>query len=1049
MSNNNSFLVYNASAGSGKTFTLVKEYLKIILSSPFNDTFKHILAITFTNKAASEMKERIIDTLKSFSNASIMLHPTDIFLFICEELKMEPEAVHKKSNTLLNTIVHNYGFFDISTIDGFTHRIIRTFAYDLKLPLNFEAELDQEALLNEAVDRLIAKAGTEKELTKILVDFAIEKADDDKSWDVSYDFNKISKLLINENDIPFIDALKTKSLEDFKALKKHLKIDISIAEKVIVKTAQKILTLIEEAGLEFTDFSRSTLPNHFKKASKLELYNLYENKLEENISNKTSIYNKTLDESIANIIEQLLPEIETSFKNIKSKVYNLKFLKACYKNITPLSVLSSINKELNILKEAQNKVLISEFNNLISLEIKGQPTPFIYERLGEKFRHYFIDEFQDTSVLQWENLIPLIDNKLSQENLNNETSSLMIVGDAKQAIYRWRGGKAEQFINLFNKTEVPFQIPQEVFNLPQNFRSFQEILNFNNGFFKYLASTVFNEENHSNIYNNAHQEITKKHEGYVSLDFLEIYKEDDTDDFYSKKTHETIETCLQNGFALSDICILVRTKKQGVSIADYLTEHKIPLISSETLLLINSPEVEFTINFLNLLTQPRNNEIKIHVLNYLALSLHIEEKHPFYQKHINLSLEELFTSLKSFNIHIQHNNLLQLPLFELVETIVRTFNLVKTSNAYVQFLLDLVFEYSQKNQPDISGFIDYYDKKKNKLSIVSPSGQEAVQIMTIHKSKGLEFPVVILPYANMDIYREIEPKEWFPLDPENFNGFTHTLLNFSSDFENFGEIGNIIYNRRRANLELDNINIIYVALTRAVEQLHIISKKEITKKEDKNQTYSNFLINYLKQLNLWNDNQSHYTFGVPEKTSDKTFVSKNILEQKEFISSPKHEHNIKIVTNSGYLWDTLQKEAIEKGNLIHNIMSQIKTETDIDFVFDEFISSNVITKEQAIILKKIVQQIVTHKDLNPYFSKNETIYNERDIISKSGDIVRLDRLVLNNNNQAVIIDYKTGNEDSNHINQLNKYESILQEMNIKTIKKILVYINEGIQIKEF
>ena len=173
------------------------------------------------------------------------------------------------------------------------------------------------------------------------------------------------------------------------------------------------------------------------------------------------------------------------------------------------------------------------------------------------------------------------------------------------------------------------------------------------------------------------------------------------------------------------------------------------------------------------------------------------------------------------------------------------------------------------------------------------------------------------------------------------------------------------------------------------------------------------------------------------------------MEQKEFISSPKHEHNIKIVTNSGYLWDTLQKEAIEKGNLIHNIMSQIKTETDIDFVFDEFISSNVITKEQAIILKKIVQQIVTHKDLNPYFSKNETIYNERDIISKSGDIVRLDRLVLNNNNQAVIIDYKTGNEDSNHINQLNKYESILQEMNIKTIKKILVYINEGIQIKEF
>jgi ATP-dependent exoDNAse (exonuclease V) beta subunit len=242
----------------------------------------------------------------------------------------------------------------------------------------------------------------------------------------------------------------------------------------------------------------------------------------------------------------------------------------------------------------------------------------------------------------------------------------------------------------------------------------------------------------------------------------------------------------------------------------------------------------------------------------------------------------------------------------------------------------------------------------------------------------------------------------------------------------------------------------YVALTRAVEQLYIISKKDINKKgESNNQTYSGFLINYLNQLNLWNENESHYSFGKPEKTSEKKIVSKNTIEQKEFISTPKHEHNIKIVTNSGYLWDTLQKEAIEKGNLIHNIMSQVKTEIDINFVFEEFISSNLINKEQEVALKDEVIQIVTHNDLKKYFSDDITIYNERDIISKSGEIIRLDRLVIDKNNQAVIIDYKTGNEDPNHINQLNKYESILLEMNLKTIKKILVYINEGIQIKEF
>src|SRR5690606_8881369 len=226
----NSFTIYNASAGSGKTFTLVKEYLKILFRSNTPSYFKNILAITFTNKAVAEMKERIIETLKQFSEPSIINTPNNLFKIICEDLKMPPEIVHEKSKKLLNLIIHNYAAFDISTIDGFTHKLIRTFAYDLKLPLNFEVELDQDALLNEAVDSLIAKAGTDKALTQVLVDFAIEKADDDKSWDVAYDFNKIAKLLVNENDLPFIDSIKDKTLDDFKTLKNQLKKEIKETE---------------------------------------------------------------------------------------------------------------------------------------------------------------------------------------------------------------------------------------------------------------------------------------------------------------------------------------------------------------------------------------------------------------------------------------------------------------------------------------------------------------------------------------------------------------------------------------------------------------------------------------------------------------------------------------------------------------------------------------------------------------------------------------------------------------------------------------------------
>ncbi len=261
----NPFLIYNASAGSGKTFTLVKSYLSVLLKAKSHNTFKNILAITFTNKAAGEMKSRILEALTQFSLSKILYEPSEIFIQLCKELNLTPDQIHEKSIAILNAILHNYAAFDISTIDGLTHKIIRTFAYDLKLPINFEVELDTERVLLESVDRLISKAGTEKELTKLLVAFAIEKADDDKSWDVSYDFNKISKLLTNENDLPFIETLKDKSLQDFKVLKKNVQEKIKKIENTISTEAQSALNLISESGLEFNDFSRGSLPKHFEK----------------------------------------------------------------------------------------------------------------------------------------------------------------------------------------------------------------------------------------------------------------------------------------------------------------------------------------------------------------------------------------------------------------------------------------------------------------------------------------------------------------------------------------------------------------------------------------------------------------------------------------------------------------------------------------------------------------------------------------------------------------------------------------------------------------
>ncbi|MCB0382027.1 MAG: UvrD-helicase domain-containing protein [Psychroserpens sp.] len=1050
MQNQTPFQIYNASAGSGKTYTLVQDYLKILFSSNSLLTFRNILALTFTNKAVGEMKERIIETLKAFSDVSVFDTSNSMFETIAIDLNLEPKALHDKSKILLHTIVHNYAAFDISTIDKFNHKLIRTFAHDLKLPVNFEVELDTNTMLGKAVDKLIDKAGSDNELTKVLVDFAIEKTDDDKSWDISYDFNTIAELLINENEIPYINELKDKTLGDFKALKSNLKKQHKNYSEHVTEVAKNVLELIHQSQLEYTDFSSSYLPKHFEKLADGNFNVSFSTKWQTDLVEGLPIYPKKVSEAVGTTIESIREQLIVAFESTKKGVFQIKFLKNALNNCTPLSVLGAIKHTLDNIKEEDNLLLISEFNSIINKEIREQPTPFIYERIGEKFKHYFIDEFQDTSVLQWENLIPLVGNAISGENLKGETGTAMIVGDAKQAIYRWRGGRAEQFIDLYSDGN-PFHVEKTVKNLPSNYRSFKEIVKFNNNFFNHIATFAFSNSRHQHIYKNAHQDIVFQNEGYVELSFLNLENED-KNEMYCEAVLNTIEKAIQNGFELKDICIIVRRKKEGVAIAEYLSSRHYPILSSETLMLKNAPEVHFIINILTLAIQPKNNEIKIEVLSYLAeYKLELNDKHAFFIELIDNDIFSLCKALTNFGFEFDFNRFLQLPIYEAIESIVRQFKLNTTSNAYIQFFLDEVIDYSQKHSASLSGFLEYWNRKKDILSIVSPQGENAVQIMTIHKSKGLEFPVVIFPYANQGIYDDLNPKVWFPVDKNDCNGFSHLYLNLNKDFENYNATSNTIYNEYQSELELDSINLLYVVLTRPIEQLYIISEFDVDKKTqtEKLKYYSGLFIHYLKSVNRWEDNTYRYSFGSSEKTLEDKSKSHQILYQNECISTAKEKHHLNIVTSSGYLWNTTQEEAIEKGNLIHNLMSEIKTADDVVYVLEDFKHSGKIDDLQYDELKTRVYELVHHKQLKPYFNSEATIHNEKDIITKHGEILRPDRIVINANNEAVIIDYKTGLSNSKHQEQLYDYQLVLEDMNLKVIKKILIYINDEITIKEF
>jgi ATP-dependent exoDNAse (exonuclease V) beta subunit len=452
----NSFTIYNASAGSGKTFTLVKEYLLLLFNSKRKEKYQNILAITFTNKAVDEMKSRIVDSLHAFSSEKIPAKSQGLFEVISKETGLNQLHIREKSAKILKSIIHNYAAFEVSTIDGFTHRVLRTFAKDLGLPINFEVEMAQEEILMEAVESVISKAGTDPKLTKILVDFTLNKADDDKSWDIARDLFEISKLLINENNQKPLELLQNKTLEDFDKFADKLKSEIKQAKQENEKLAADFFELLKQNGLEDSDFTRKSVPNHFEKLGKGESVN-FETQWAEKIFTD-SLYPKACDTSKKAIIDNIQPQVVDLFTATKDNYFKVEFLEAVNKRTVQLSLLNAINQEIQAIKKDRNLVLISEFNPQISAQVKDQPAPFIYERLGERYNNYFIDEFQDTSQMQWENLIPLMDASLSGMGGEDVPANLMLVGDAKQSIYRWRGGKAEQFIDLSNTKTRPFSI---------------------------------------------------------------------------------------------------------------------------------------------------------------------------------------------------------------------------------------------------------------------------------------------------------------------------------------------------------------------------------------------------------------------------------------------------------------------------------------------------------------------------------------------------------------------------------------------------------------
>lgn len=1043
--NNNSFVIYNASAGSGKTYTLVKQYLLLLFTSQKVDNYKNILAITFTNKAVEEMKTRIVGSLNEFAQTETSEKANALIRDISEETGLSQEDIKRRSQQILKNIIHNYAAFEVSTIDGFTHRVLRTFAKDLDLPLNFEVELNTQEILQEAVDNLINRAGEDNSLTRVLVNFATGKADDDKSWDIGRDLLNIGRLLLQETSQPYLQMFRGKSLEDFESLTLQVKEEIRITEKECIKVANHFFDLLGENGIENKDFKGGHCPNFFAKLANKNFNVPFGSVWQQEISDR-ELYAKKLDTNKKEILDHLQPTIASLFHDAKQKLVTLEFLTAVEKNLTPLSLLSAIQNEISEIKKERSLVLISEFNASIGSAVKDQPAPFIYERLGEKYRHYFIDEFQDTSKLQWENLIPLVDHSLSFDHEEEETGSLTLVGDAKQSIYRWRGGKAEQFMNLCG-AENPFSIEnKKVVVLPNNFRSARQIVNFNNGFFTF-SSQFFLSRDHQLLFEETSvQEPVKQHDGYVNISFIEAEKEEEEMERYPEKVLKIIRDLEQQNTAKSDICILTRRKKESIAIANYLSEHQVPVISAQSLLLSRSPEVNFINVVLQFALDGKDKNLKFRILDFL-LERDLEVENPFLFLSQNLELNEqaFFAGLERVGIFFDVEVLKDLSVYEGVEYIIRSFNLVEKSNAYIQFYLDFVYESSQKDTSGIYDFLQLWEQKKDDLSIVVPKGEDAVQIMTIHKAKGLEFPIVIYPFANSKVKDTARESLWVRL-PENLGKeIPVALLQAAEKMTNWEGDAPLLYEELGQNSQMDALNVLYVALTRPVHQLYVISKMELDKKGMENPNkFSGLLISYLRSIGKW-DESEEYEFGnrSEEFTEEKTRLK--FRQQEKFYSSGTEGGGISIITKAGVMWDSKQEMAIEKGQLIHDLFARINRAEDLEEVMRNAGEDGWFTSEGGVALKKTILKVLEHPELKKYFSEGYLNYNERTIIGENGEVLRPDRLNITGN-RVTVIDYKTGEPSSRYQEQVSKYAAVLTGMGYEVEKRILIYVNEEVEV---
>lgn len=1051
------FVVYNSSAGSGKTYTLVKEYLKIALGQESSLAYKNILAVTFTNKAAAEMKERVVAALKALAKGGV-LEGTPLFLQedllkpLAEGgLGITPEQLQERSARVLKSILHHYNDFGISTIDKFTHKIVRTFAHDLQLPLNFDIALDASEILSNAIDLLIAQVGVDEDLTKLLLAYTKKKAESEENWHIEKELFQFAKNLLRDDGELYLQKIRTKDSTDFDRVKAKLHHQSQLFEAKVQEMATVVLQYVRDHGIAEESFYRSFYPKYWKDLKKLKKLEPVPS-LEKIVDGEIPWYGAKVEEDQKQLIDThhtyFWEAYQASREFIDAEGSDYYIGKLLLQNIHALAVLNEIEKTVATLKQENNVLNINDFNKKIAQIIANEPVPFIYERLGERYDHYLIDEFQDTSVMQWHNLIPLVDNALAKGKLN------LVVGDAKQAIYRFRGGEVEQILQLpqlYKHQDNALLLEREqalVRNyqhkeLQQNFRSKAEVVQFNNQFFSFIAAKL--SERYRPLYQNLEQQFNAERTGGgVQIDFIPVSNKELLTEQTFNKVLELIDKNRTDGYALSDMAILTRSNADGSALANCLIENGVPVISSESLLLSGSDEVKFLMHLIRFLALYDQKNAEVQALQYIIKQLFptsdlLEVLKRYPKDTLRRFLNEKGMAMDTIRIESG-------SLYELCEYLSEHFGLNEGLNIYVQFFLDKVQEYVTRHDNVLLNFIEWWEAKNANFSIVVPEGVDAVQVMSIHKAKGLEFPVVIYPFATVTVKTN---ENYFWTSATAQFGLETALLPIRKELEKTAF--SAVYEEEMDKSTLDLMNILYVALTRPKDRLYILSDYNESKKSgkrtpSKNGSVSDYLWDFCATQPDHQVSEHQFVFGAFEVPEVK---HKPALDQKQMASTiyTNWRKKIKISYQAPEMWDVSNPTSIgEHGTLLHQLLARIENVDDLDEVLTTSLREGLFTVEEQTSIRTELAALFELDEVKELFLGRNTVKNEASILLPDGSSYQPDKVVFQEN-KTVVVDYKTGKKENHHQKQVSHYRQLLLEMGYVNVEAYLLYTSERELVK--